>query len=148
MANFTLPPDTHIGHVHLPVLDLSLAEEFYHNLVGLDVTQRSYPGALFFSAGGYHHHIGTNTCAGRGAPPPPENVVGLRSYSIQISNPQAWESLITRLQEGGIKLEELQAYNGTLSALVHDPFHIGLEITVNRSLISSDTLARFRGSNS
>ncbi len=29
-----------------------------------------YPGALFVSAGGYHHHVGLNTWAGEGAPPP------------------------------------------------------------------------------
>ena len=31
-----------------------------------------YPGALFVAAGGYHHHLGLNTWAGEGAPPPPE----------------------------------------------------------------------------
>jgi len=51
-------------------------------VLGFDVTQRSYPGALFISAGGYHHLIGLNIWAGEGAPPPPPEAVGLPAFSI------------------------------------------------------------------
>jgi catechol 2,3-dioxygenase len=61
------PGGTKIGHVHLHVGDISAAETFYHNALGLDKMVWSYPGALFLSAGGYHPHLGTNTWA-RGAP--------------------------------------------------------------------------------
>lgn len=61
------PAGTTIGHVHLHVGDLDAAEAFYHRALGLDKTVWSYPGALFMAAGGYHHHLGTNTWA-RGAP--------------------------------------------------------------------------------
>jgi catechol 2,3-dioxygenase len=46
------------------------------------VTQRSYPGALFFAAGGYHHHIGANIWAGNMVPP--ANSVGLISYRLEV----------------------------------------------------------------
>jgi catechol 2,3-dioxygenase len=62
------PAGTTIGHVHLNVGELSRAEAFYHAGVGLDKVVWSFPGALFLSAGGYHHHLGTNTWA-RGASP-------------------------------------------------------------------------------
>jgi catechol 2,3-dioxygenase len=55
------PSGTQMGHVHLHVGDLDKAEAFYHAAVGFDKTVWSYPGALFMSAGGYHHHLGTNT---------------------------------------------------------------------------------------
>ena len=55
------PASTTMGHVHLHVGDLDIARRFYHDALGLDVTVWSYPGALFFAAGGYHHHLGTNT---------------------------------------------------------------------------------------
>jgi catechol 2,3-dioxygenase len=61
------PEGTTLGHVHLHVGDLDQAEAFYHEALGFDKTAWSYPGALFLSAGGYHHHLGTNTWA-RGAP--------------------------------------------------------------------------------
>jgi catechol 2,3-dioxygenase len=54
------PRGTTMGHVHLHVGRLDQAEAFYHRAVGLDKTVWSYPGALFMSAGGYHHHLGTN----------------------------------------------------------------------------------------
>jgi catechol 2,3-dioxygenase len=44
---------------------------------------RGYPGALFVAAGGYHHHLGLNTWTGIGAPPPPQQAVGLRSFTIE-----------------------------------------------------------------
>jgi catechol 2,3-dioxygenase len=56
-----MPAGTTMGHVHLHVGELDAAATFYHRALGLDMTVWSYPGALFFSAGGYHHHLGTNT---------------------------------------------------------------------------------------
>jgi catechol 2,3-dioxygenase len=62
-----MPAGTTIGHVHFHVGALDEAEAFYHSSLGFDKVVWSYPGALFFSAGGYHHHVGTNTWAA-GAP--------------------------------------------------------------------------------
>jgi catechol 2,3-dioxygenase len=76
------PPGTDIGHIHLHVADLDPAERFYHEFLGLAVTQRSYPGALFFGAGGYHHHIGVNTWAGKSRAQ--EDTVGLVSYRLTV----------------------------------------------------------------
>ncbi|HWV99683.1 MAG TPA: VOC family protein [Candidatus Acidoferrum sp.] len=76
------PAETDIGHLHLHVGDLVVAERFYGEFLGLAVTQRDYPGALFLSAGGYHHHVGVNTWAGRASAPP--NSVGLVSYRLEV----------------------------------------------------------------
>jgi catechol 2,3-dioxygenase len=62
-----MPSGTVLGHVHLYVGDIDKAEAFYHRALGFDKVVWSYPGALFMSAGGYHHHLGTNTWA-KGAP--------------------------------------------------------------------------------
>ena len=78
-----LDHDTVIGHVHLHVPHLDSAEAFYCGRVGFEPTVRGYPGALFVAAGGYHHHLGLNTWTGIGAPPPPEDAVGLRSFTIE-----------------------------------------------------------------
>ena len=61
-----MPEATRIGHVHLQVADIGESEAFYAGELGLDVTVRSYPGALFLSRDGYHHHVGVNTWAGTG----------------------------------------------------------------------------------
>jgi len=75
-------PDTDIGHIHLQVGNLVRAEQFYHDVLGFNVTQRSYPGALFLAAGDYHHHIGLNTWAGRDALAPTSDVAGLISFTV------------------------------------------------------------------
>jgi catechol 2,3-dioxygenase len=78
-----LEAGTVMGHVHLHVPHLDAAEAFYCGRVGFEATQRSYPGALFVAAGGYHHHVGLNTWTGIGAPPPPDNAVGLRAFTVE-----------------------------------------------------------------
>lgn len=80
-----LEAGTVIGHVHLHVPHLDTAERFYCGRIGFEPTVRGYPGALFVAAGGYHHHLGLNTWTGIGAPPPPDDAVGLRSFTIESS---------------------------------------------------------------
>ncbi len=101
-ADEMLDPATRIGHVHLHVGDLAAAEAFYCGLLGFEVMQRDYPGALFVSAGGYHHHIGLNVWAGVGAPPPPPNAVGLRYFTIVLPTDGDLTALIERLRAAGV----------------------------------------------
>ncbi len=100
--------NTDIGHVHLHVSDLHAADEFYNGLLGFDVTQRSYPGALFLSAGGYHHHIGVNTWAGRGVPPPPGDAVGLLSFGISLPDQQSVKMIAQQFEAHGTPFEMKQ----------------------------------------
>jgi catechol 2,3-dioxygenase len=104
-ANAPMPPGTRIGHVHLNVGDLTAAEAFYSGALGFDVTVRGYPGALFVSAGGYHHHLGLNTWAGEGAPPPPMGSRGLREFEILLPGADAISAEETRLGEAGFELD-------------------------------------------
>lgn len=64
-----LPPGTTLGHVHLRVADLAAAERFAATELALTVTTRAYPGALFYAADGYHHHLATNTWGVRSSAP-------------------------------------------------------------------------------
>ena len=78
-----LPKGTVIGHVHLHVGDIDKAAGFYHDLVGFDKMVWSYPGALFMSAGGYHHHLGTNIWAAQ-APPASDDDAKLIEWEIVV----------------------------------------------------------------
>jgi catechol 2,3-dioxygenase len=100
-ARAELPPGTTLGHVHLQVADLRAAEAFWVDAVGLDVTVRGYPGALFTSVGGYHHHVGLNTWAGVGAPRPPEGARGLVRFEIVLADDDAVEAAAERLARLG-----------------------------------------------
>lgn len=85
-----------IGHMHLQVSDLRKAEQFYHGVLGFNITQRSFPGALFMSAGGYHHHIGVNTWNSRGAAPAKSHTRGLQSFALQLNNSELTQALADR----------------------------------------------------
>jgi catechol 2,3-dioxygenase len=98
--------DTRLGHVHLQVADLRAAESLYHDVLGFDVTVRTYPGALFLSAGRYHHHIGVNTWAGEGAASPPAGALGLRWFEVLLPSPEELDSVAERLTAAGIHPRE------------------------------------------
>jgi catechol 2,3-dioxygenase len=118
-------PATDIGHVHLQVSDLARARAFYHDALGLDVTQESYPGALFLSAGGYHHHLGLNTWAGAGAPPPPPDAVGMISFTLGIPDLGALDAAAARLKASGAHVEAEEG-----GWLARDPDGVILELAL------------------
>jgi catechol 2,3-dioxygenase len=76
-----LPPRTKIGHVHLFIGDLEQAGRFYYEGLGFDKVGWSFPGALFLSAGGYHHHVGLNAWAA-GAPPAGDDDARLLDWQL------------------------------------------------------------------
>ncbi|MGD8489061.1 MAG: VOC family protein [Anaerolineae bacterium] len=128
-----IDPATDVGHVHLHVSDLAQAERFYHGLLGLDVTQRGYPGALFLSAGGYHHHLGVNTWAGVRASSPPPDAVGLLSFSLRLPDQEARRALEQRARESSIGLEDPGDSSCAGGVLLRDPDGNGVELVVAKS---------------
>lgn len=119
-----LHSDTTLGHVHLHVADIAQAEAFYRDLLGFDLMQRYGPTASFLSAGGYHHHLGINTWAGVGAPPPPPDAVGLRWYIIRLPNAAELARVADRVRRAGVKIEEHQA-----GLFLRDPAQNGMILT-------------------
>jgi catechol 2,3-dioxygenase len=122
-------PETVIGHVHLKVSDLKRGEAFYHDLLGFDVTQRSYPGALFLAASGYHHHVGINVWTSRGAGPAPENAIGLLSFEICVPDKPTLRFLRARLEEELVPVKDVLS-DVNESFMVRDPNGIQIELAV------------------
>lgn len=134
---YHLPSGTRIGHIHLHVSSLEKAEQFYHGLLGFDITLKSYPGALFLSAGGYHHHIGANIWAGLNAPPPSENHVQLKSFSLLLPSWKSLETLLKRLTESGVYVEDglvhgFEGYEG-VTVTDFDGNHVELAVKDNHA---------------
>jgi catechol 2,3-dioxygenase len=93
------PAGTIIGHVHLHVGNLAEAERFYHAALGLDKTVWSYPGALFLSAGGYHHHLGTNIWSP--GPSPTSDEAQLLEWELVVPTPEDADASSRRLRAAG-----------------------------------------------
>ena len=123
-----VPGATRIGHVHLQVSELQGAEAFYNGVLGFDVMVRGYPGALFVSAGGYHHHIGLNTWHSAGGAPAPAGSVGLRSFTIELPNGRELAAVLGRLEAAGIPVSREPD-----GVFVHDPFGNGVLLTAPRA---------------
>ena len=100
-----MPAGTVLGHVHLYVGDIDKAEAFYHDALGFDKVVWSYPGALFMSAGGYHHHLGTNTWA-RGAPAATDADARLLEWEIIVPAAKDAEEAASHVKASGYPIKE------------------------------------------
>jgi len=105
-----------MGHVHLHVSALDAAQHFYVDVLGFELMQRYGPSALFVSAGGYHHHVGLNTWAGVGAPPPPPGAIGLRHFDLLLPTHAAVADVMLRVRAAEIPIESVDG-----GFLVRDP---------------------------
>jgi catechol 2,3-dioxygenase len=119
-----MPAGTHIGHVHLQVANLRDAEAFYSTALGFEVMVRTYPGALFVAAGGYHHHVGLNTWESAGASQPPPGSTGLRSFEVILPSAEDAARVADQARAAGA---EVQASDGT--AIVLDPWRDAVRLT-------------------
>jgi catechol 2,3-dioxygenase len=63
-------------------------------------------GAAFVSAGGYHHHLGLNTWAGKGAPPAGPASAGLREFTIEVPGAGDLDEVVDRLDRAGVALAD------------------------------------------
>ncbi len=95
-----MPAGTTLGHVHLHVGSLDEARAFYHDALGFDLVVWSYPGALFFSAGGYHHHLGTNTWAA-GRPNAAADEARLLDWEIVLPDAASVDAARAQMVEAG-----------------------------------------------
>lgn len=122
-----LPPGTVIGHLHLHVGDLAVATDFYAEALGLDRVVWNYPGALFLSAGGYHHHLGVNTWA-RGAASPSQDDARLLEWTLELPDRESLEAAAASLRARGYTPEVVGGEPP--SVRVRDPWGTALRLEV------------------
>jgi|SRR5579862_1066273 len=123
-----MPDRTVIGHVHLFVADLDKASAFYHGGIGFDRMVWSYPGALFLSAGGYHHHLGVNTWAAQ-APVAAADDARLLEWELVVGAESTVHAIAARLAASGT---EYEIENGVLRA--RDPWGTTTAILATENL--------------
>jgi catechol 2,3-dioxygenase len=125
-------PATRIGHIHLTVSDLERSLKFYRDLLGFEVSAWYGDSAVFLSAGGYHHHIGLNTWAGKDAAPPPKGHTGLYHFAILLPSRKELAKVFKRLWEVNYPLEGASDHGVSESIYLQDPDGIGVEIYADR----------------
>ncbi len=104
-----------VGHVHLQVGDIPAARGFYADALGFAVTMEA-PGALFVSAGGYHHHLAVNVWNSRGAGPR-ASTLGLGEVTVAVPAREDLDAAAARLHAAGVPVAD----DGR-SLTMHDPW--------------------------
>ncbi|MCU1300529.1 MAG: catE [Candidatus Sulfotelmatobacter sp.] len=127
-AKYVADPKVHIGHVHLKVSDLQRSVRFYSGVLGLEVTQRYGEGAVFLSAGGYHHHIALNTWESLGGSPPPAGSTGLYHTAIVYPTRAALATALRRVMAAKIPLQGAADHGVSESIYLNDPDENGVEL--------------------
>jgi catechol 2,3-dioxygenase len=128
----TIDPKARIGHVHLTVSNLERALAFYRDVLGFEVTATYGRDAVFLSAGGYHHHIGLNTWAGRGAPAPAPGTTGLYHFAILYPDRAALAAAVRRVLQAGVALEGASDHGVSEAVYLRDPDGNGVELYRDR----------------
>jgi len=118
-----MPAGTVIGHVHFHVGAIREAEAFYHSALGFDKTAWTYPGALFLSAGGYHHHVGTNIWAA-GSPAATPDDARLLEWELVLPSTADVDAAAASAAASGHGVQEDGA-----DRLLTDPWGITVRIT-------------------
>lgn len=122
-----LPAGTVVGHVHFYVDSLPRAARFYQQGLGFEPTTSSFPGALFVSAGGYHHHVGLNTWAA-GAALPADDDARLLEWQLVLPDAAEIEAAAQRLAAAGFHIDPPLA-DGT--ARVVDPWRTAVRLVTD-----------------
>jgi catechol 2,3-dioxygenase len=120
------PRGTTMGHMHLHVGTLQGAEAFYHRALGFDKMVWSYPGALFMSAGGYHHHLATNVWSA--GPAPGSQEAQLLEWELIVPSRQDVAALGRSMMDAGYPAGDAE---GTLT--LADPWGTGLRVRAEES---------------
>jgi catechol 2,3-dioxygenase len=120
-----------IGHVHLKVADLDRALAFYHGVLGFEVTY-ARPGAVFMSAGGYHHHLALNTWESKGGSPPAPGTTGLYHTAILYPTRKLLADALNRLIVARIPLEGASDHGVSEALYLRDPDDNGVELYRDR----------------
>ena len=126
--SYTIPPQTHIGHVHLKVADIERSLAFYGDLLGFNITQRYGDSAVFISAGGYHHHIGLNTWHSKNAAPARVNGVGLYHTAIVYPARKDLAVIYNRLTEANWPMTGAADHGVSEALYLNDPDGNGVEL--------------------
>jgi catechol 2,3-dioxygenase len=125
-------PETRIGHVHLKVANIERALWFYRDILGFEITQWYGDEAVFLSAGGYHHHIGLNTWAGRNVPPAPRNTAGLFHLAILYPERRDLAQALRWLLEAEYPLDGASDHGVSEALYLRDPGANGVELAWDR----------------
>ena len=128
-GSWRMPENTVIGHVHLHVSNLSESKKFYSEILGLHHTC-TFPGAYFFAANLYHHHVATNTWLGTDIQEANSEELGLDYFTLKLPAKPDFGKLLQQLQSKNIEIISDTNDNGNSNTFfIHDPDQIKIQFS-------------------
>jgi len=115
------PEDGRVGHLHLQVGDTAIADRFYRDVLGFEITAR-YPGASFYGSGGYHHQLAGNVWHSRRAQPQEEESAGLDGFSLVLRDRKQRDAILARAEEQAIAVDRRRPE----APVLRDPWGIAI----------------------
>ena len=124
-----MPENTVIGHVHLHVSNLSESKKFYSQILGLHHTC-TFPGAYFFAADLYHHHVATNTWLGTDIQEANSEELCLDHFKLKLPSKPDFDKLLQQLTSKNIEIiSDTNDNRISDSVFFHDPDRIKIQIS-------------------
>ncbi len=124
-----MPENTLIGHVHLHVSNLSESKKFYSEILGLHHTC-TFPGANFFAADLYHHHVATNTWLGTDIQEANSEELGLDYFKLKLPSKPDFGKLLRQLESKNIEIiSDTNDNRNSNTVFIHDPDQIKILIS-------------------
>ncbi|MEI6849685.1 MAG: VOC family protein [archaeon] len=124
---YNISPKTQIGHVHLTVNNIQKSLKFYQDILGFEI-QQHLGGAVFLSAGGYHHHIGLNIWGSEYARQPEEGQIGLYHFAILYPNRKELAKALKNIIEHNYPLSGTADHGVSEALYLKDPDGNGIEL--------------------
>jgi catechol 2,3-dioxygenase len=126
-SQWHMPANTSIGHIHLQISELVKSSNFYTQVLGFHVTC-SYPGANFFAAGSYHHHIAISTWIGNDIAVA-DSTQAVLDFSLNLNSPENFEGLLDQLERMRVEMLTNDSYKTEpKSFTILDPDKIRIRI--------------------
>lgn len=109
-----------VRHVAIRVRDVEAARKWYGEVLGMTV-EDEFPGrALFVRFGPYYHHDLAIFQADEGAPPPPQNSVGLAHIALLVDSLDGVKQWYHHLKSHGVEVRSSD-HGVTRSIYFNDP---------------------------
>ena len=109
--------------------NLDQAAGFFSEALGFDRIVWQYPGALFFGAGGYHHHLGANVWGGPGAEVPRQDEAQLVEWTVEVPDVESLQGAARSLEAAGHTVVWVGS-GGDQAVTVADPWQTTVRVQV------------------
>src|SRR6476659_8841445 len=127
-GSWRMPENTVIGHVHLHVSNLSESKKFYSEILGLHHTC-TFPGAFFFAADLYYHHVATNTWFGTDIQEA-NSEEGLDYFTLKLPTKPDFGKLLRQLRSKNIEIvSDADDNRNSNTIFIHDPDQIKIQFS-------------------